>query len=95
VSDPRSENPTPGPATPADATANHPLAVDAAGAARLFSVGLRTWRRWDSAGKCPGGHKVGGRRLWRLCDLQRWSAWGFPDRLGFQARQEAEEGAAA
>ena len=67
-----------------------PLAVDAAEAARMFSVGLRTWRRWDSSGKCPRGFKIGGRVLWRRSDLETWAAMGFPDRAEFEARVKAE-----
>lgn len=86
------------PHAPADSASGNlaPLAVDAAGAAQLFSVGLRTWRRWDSSGKCPRGYGIGGRKLWRRSDLDRWAALGFPDRAAFEARQTAErEGVAA
>ena len=86
---------SPGTMPSAPETANHPLAVDAGGAARLFSVGLRTWRRWNSSGKCPAGYRIGGRVLWRLCDLEHWAGWGFPDRAEFQARQQGEDGVAA
>ena len=51
---------------------------------------LRTWRRWDVAGKCPRGRKVGGRKVWRISDLKKWAAWGFPDRQSFEARLRME-----
>ncbi len=65
----------------------HPtkLAVDAKAAAGAVSVSLRTWRRWDSSGKCPAGFSIGGRRLWRLCDLELWASLGFPERRTFEA----------
>lgn len=58
-----------------------PIAVDARGACRLFSVSLRTWRSWDAGGRCPMGHRVGGRKLWSTDELRRWAATGFPSRL--------------
>lgn len=66
------------------------LAVDAKAAAALFSLGERTWWRLDSAGKIPLGFRVGGRRLWRRQDLERWAAMGFPDRRGFLAETRPE-----
>ena len=57
-----------------------PIAIDAVGVARLFSVSLRTVRRWDSAGRLPRGHCIGKRKLWRLADLREWAASGFPNR---------------
>ena len=51
---------------------------------------LRTWRRMDSAGQCPSGFNVGGRKVWRLSDLKLWEEWGFPDRQDFNARLRAE-----
>ena len=68
--------------------ATEPLAVVAS---RIVSevfpdFSLRSWRRWDSAGKCPLGFKVGGRKVWRVSDLKQWAEWGFPDRADFEAR---------
>lgn len=56
------------------------IAVDAATAAQMFSVGLRTWWRWNSAGLCPDGHRIGGRRLWQVSSLVLWAKLGFPGR---------------
>jgi len=69
-----------------------PLAVDAADivASVLPAFSLRTWRRMDSSGRCPRGFKIGGRKLWRLADLQRWVALGFPDRREFDERVRAD-----
>ena len=70
-----------------------PLAVDAS---RIVSevfpdFSLRSWRRWDSAGKCPLGFKVGGRKVWRVSDLKQWADWGFPDREAFEARWRSHQ----
>ncbi len=67
------------------------LAADAKTAAAAFSVSLRTWRRWDSAGKCPRGFAIGGRKLWRLCDLELWASLGFPKRKQFEALRSTPE----
>ncbi len=61
------------------------LAVDAKAAAAAVSVSLRTWRRWDSAGKCPKGFAIGARKLWRICDLELWASLGFPKRKECEA----------
>lgn len=53
---------------------------------------LRTWRRWDAAGKCPRGFMVGGRKIWRTSDLKSWAEWGFPNRETFESRRRAKEG---
>ena len=53
---------------------------------------LRSWRRWDSAGRCPRGFMVGGRKVWRVSDLKQWAAWGFPDRATFEARLRGKKG---
>lgn len=68
-----------------------PDVVDAVLAAPHFKVTVRTWRRWDSAGRIPLGFKIGGRKLWRAADLDLWSNWGFPKRDEFTARLRVEE----
>ena len=67
-----------------------PEVIDADLAARHFRVTLRTWRRWDSAGRIPLGFKIGGRKLWRATDLESWANWGFPKRDDFVARVRVE-----
>ena len=62
-----------------------PIAVDAAGVAQLFCVGVRSIRRWDSSGKLPRGFSIGRRRLWRVDDLRRWAGAGFPGRADIEA----------
>ena len=64
------------------------LAVDARGMSKLVPFSVRTLRRMDSAGKLPRGHKVGGKKLWRVTDLVLWAKLGFPDREEFEATAE-------
>ena len=67
-----------------------PLTVGAAIAGPMFGFSVRKWRRLDAAGKIPMGFFVGQHKLWRRDDLERWAAWGFPDREEFAARHQAE-----
>jgi len=69
-----------------------PLAMTASQIAEqgIVPVSLRTWRRMDSAGKCPRGLTCGGRKVWRLSDLRLWAEWDFPDRRVFEARLRLE-----
>ena len=53
---------------------------------------LRTWRRWDAAGKCPRGFMVGRRKVWRVSDLRQWADWGFPNREEFERRLRNQQG---
>ncbi len=62
------------------------LAVAIKDIAKMVPFAVRTLRRMDTSGRLPLGFKVGGRKLWRLSDLQLWSEWGFPDRAEFEAR---------
>ena len=64
------------------------LAVDARGMSKLVPFSVRTLRRMDSAGRIPKGHRVGGKKLWRVSDLTRWAELGFPDREEFEATAE-------
>ncbi len=65
--------------------------VGAAGAARMFSVSVRTWWRWNSSGKCPRPSRIGRCVLWRIEDLRRWASMGLPDRAEFEARRMGDE----
>ena len=67
-------------ALPAHQPAAEPLLVDARTAARLFGIGLATWRRHDAAGKVPAPVRLGGGVLWRRAELADWTAAGGPDR---------------
>ena len=64
------------------------LAVDARGMSKLVPFSVRTLRRMDSAGKIPKGHRVGGKKLWRVSDLVLWAKFGFPDREKFEQLAE-------
>lgn len=61
-----------------------PVAVSARRAAAMFDLSLRTWRRLDSAGDCPTGQRLGGRKLWLVSVLEAWANAGFPDRRTFE-----------
>lgn len=50
----------------------------------IVPVSLATWRRMDAGGKCPRGYMVAGRKVWRMDDLRRWAAAGFPNRKQFE-----------
>ncbi len=39
--------------------------------AQIYGVGERTIRRWAQRGEIPKGRRIGGRRLWRLADIER------------------------
>jgi hypothetical protein len=60
-----------------------PLMIDAKRAARLFSISLRTWRSYDSAGKVPMPTRLGARVLWHLPELKQWAEAGCPDRAAW------------
>ena len=63
-----------------------PIAVTVSEMSKLVPFAVRTLRRMDSAGKLPRGHRVGGKKLWRVSDLTLWAKLGFPDREEFEAR---------
>ncbi len=53
------------------------LAVSAKQAAAMVGVSTRTWWRLASAEKVPESFMLGGRRLWRVSDLERFVRDGF------------------
>jgi len=59
-------------------TAPSPLAVDAAGAAKLIGCSRSHWLRMHREGKTPPSFTFGHRRLWRQSDIEVWVAAGFP-----------------
>ena len=66
-----------------------PIAVNAKGAGRLFSLSERTWRRLNSGGLCPAPIRVGRSKRWRVCELEQWSHCGSPTRVKWeQMRQQ-------
>ena len=68
-----------------------PLLVSAKDAARLCGVSERTWRGWDSSGKCPGATLNGGCKRWRFDELRRWVAAGCPSRTRWEAERSTAE----
>ena len=66
------------------------VTVAAKAAAPMFSLSVRSWRRHDSSGRIPRGFKIGGRKVWRVSDLERWARWEFPDRARFEKRLAIE-----
>jgi predicted DNA-binding transcriptional regulator AlpA len=66
-----------------------PLAVPAKGVASLLSVGLRTVRTWDAAGKLPRPSRIGSKVLWNVSELREWLAAGCPPRDEWEIRKAA------
>lgn len=64
----------------ADAPAINPLLLSARDAARLCGVSVKTWRRWDSAGRVPIPIRIGGAVRWRADELHQWINAGCPGR---------------
>ena len=60
------------------------LLVGRIDSARLCGVSPASWDRLTSAGKTPASLRLGGRVLWRRCDLDAWIALGCPDRKAFE-----------
>lgn len=77
---------------PTDPPGPRPIFVDAKHAAALHSVGLRTWRAWDAAGRVPAPVRLSpGCVRWRLDELREWAEAGCPDRNEWQARRAARK----
>jgi excisionase family DNA binding protein len=66
-----------------------PLLVDAKGLSKLLSVGVRTVRTWDAAGKLPAPLRVGGRVLWSDSEVKAWIRAKVPDRETWATIREA------
>ncbi len=66
-----------------------PLAVDAKRLAKLLSVGLRTVRTWDAAGKLPTPFRIGARKLWDVSEVKAWMKARAPDRAAWEAIKKA------
>ena len=68
-----------------------PLVADARGLSKLLTVGLRTVRTWDAAGKLPTPVRIGGRVVWPLDEIRDWLAAGAPDRETWTAARAAKK----
>lgn len=53
--------------------------------AAVLSLGLRTVRTMDAAGKLPAPIRIGGAVRWRADDIRAWLAAGAPDRATWAA----------
>ena len=56
------------------------IAVNGEGAARLFGLSDRHWRRLNSTGLCPAPIRIGSSVRWRVGELIQWSEQGCPTR---------------
>lgn len=63
------------------------IVVDYAGFARLVPYAVRTLRTMRSKGLLPPAHKLGGKRLWLVADIQRWAEMKFPTEAEFVRMQ--------
>jgi predicted DNA-binding transcriptional regulator AlpA len=66
-----------------------PLAVDASRLATLLSLGLRTIRTMDAAGKLPTPFRCGNRKLWSVTEIKAWIAADAPDRAEWEQRKKS------
>ena len=57
-----------------------PLAVGAAGLAKLLGISRRSVLTYDAAGLIPRPFKLGGRTLWNVSEVKRWLDAGSPIR---------------
>ena len=68
-----------------------PLVVDARRLAKLLCCGVRTIRTHDAAGSLPSPIRIGGRVVWRVCEIRAWLAAGAPKRDVWEARRDAQK----
>jgi predicted DNA-binding transcriptional regulator AlpA len=57
-----------------------PLLVPAGRAAQMCGKSVRTWRSWHAGGLIPSPVRIGRSLLWRVADLEAWTAAGCPTR---------------
>ncbi len=58
-----------------------PLLIDVTEVARRLGIGQSTVYRWDALGRLgPQAIKLGGRRLWRVEEVERWVEARCPNR---------------
>ncbi len=75
------------PTARAVALSAEPLLVSSTGAAKLCGLGTRTWQELNAAGATPAPIKIARKRLWRVSDLEAWTAAGCPSRERFEANR--------
>ena len=66
-----------------------PFAVDASELAKLMSLGLRTIRSMDAAGKLPKAFRCGARKLWSVDEIRAWIKAGAPERATWETLKAA------
>ena len=64
------------------------IAVDAEGAAVMFSVSKRLWGKLKAAGKVPAPFRLGKRVLWRVAELQAWCDARCPSRATWERQKD-------
>lgn len=67
------------------------IAVNAKGAAALFGLSDRSWRRLNSTAQCPAPIRIGGAVRWRVSELLRWSDSGCPTRGDWESSQRSNQ----
>jgi hypothetical protein len=55
-----------------------PVAVDARGAAMMFSVSRASWLALRASGRTPRPFRLGRRVLWNVLELNEWASAGCP-----------------
>ena len=65
------------------------LLADARRLAKLLSLGLRTVRTMDAAGRLPRPVKLGSKTLWSVAEVKAWIAAGCPDRQAWEVLKTA------
>ena len=63
----------------AESQGEQPLLLDVKGVSWITSLSERSIWRGVDVGRVPKPLKVGGRRLWRRSDIERWVAAGCPE----------------
>src|SRR5437762_6660119 len=65
------------------------LLADAKRLAPMLSIGLRTLRSMDAAGKLPSPLRIGGKVLWDLREVRLWIRLRCPNRESWEAIRKA------
>jgi predicted DNA-binding transcriptional regulator AlpA len=68
-----------------------PLAVGAADAARMVGISRSSWLALVSAGRAPGGIRLGRRVVWRVGELSDWLEAGAPARDAWERQRKSKK----
>ncbi|MCH8824237.1 MAG: hypothetical protein IH984_12130 [Planctomycetes bacterium] len=55
----------------------------------MFDVSLRSWLRWDAAGKVPKGNKIGAAKRWDNLEINCWWNDGCKSRSEWEKVKKA------